>query len=88
MLQLTILADLEEVTEAALENEYEYLIAVSTDSLAVVNSKIELEKIIIQGKDNNAFVCACTDINHFLDCLAIIEELLINKKNALSVLGL
>lgn len=88
MLQLTILADLEEVTEAALENEYEYLIAVSTDSLAVINSKIELEKIIIQGKDNNAFVCACTDINHFLDCLAIIEELIINKKNALSVLGL
>ena len=88
MLQLTILADLEEVTEAALENEYEYLIAVSTDSLAVLNSKIELEKIIIQGKDNNAFVCTCTDINHFLDCLAIIEELIINKKNALSVLGL
>ena len=88
MLQLTILADLEEVTEAALENEYEYLIAVSTDSLAVFNSKIELEKIIIQGKDKDAFLCTCTDINHFLDCLAILEELIINKKNALSVLGL
>ena len=88
MLQLTILADLEVVTETALENKYEYLLAVSTDSLAVVNSKLELEKIIIQGKDNNAFVCTCNDINHFLDCLAIIEELLINKKNALSVLGL
>ena len=88
MLQLTILADLEEVTETALENKYEYLIAVSTDTLAVVNSKIELEKIIIKGKDNDAFVCACDDINHFLDCLAILEELIINKKNALSVLGL
>ena len=88
MLQLTILEDLEEVTEAALENEYEYLIAVSTDSLAVLNSKIELEKFIIQGKDDNAFVCTCTDINHFLDCLAILEELIINKKNVLNFLGL
>ena len=84
MLQLTILADLEEVTEAALENEYEYLIAVSTDSLAVLNSKLELEKIIIQGKDNNAFVCTCTDINHFLDSLAILEEMIINRSNPLN----
>ena len=55
MLQLTILADLEEVTEAALENEYEYLIAVSTDSLAVINSKLELEKFVIKGNDNKYF---------------------------------
>ena len=88
MLQLTILADLEVVTETTLENKYEYLIAVSTDTLAVVNSKIELEKVIIQGKDNKAFLYTCTDINHFLDCLAILEELIINKKNTLSVLGL
>ena len=88
MLQLTSLADLGVVTETTLENKYEYLIAVSTDTLAVVNSKIELEKVIIQGKDNNAFLCTCTDINHFLDCLAILEELIINKKNTLSVLGL
>ena len=88
MLQLTILADLEEVTEAALENEYEYLIAVSTDSLAVINSKLELEKFVIKGNDNDAFVCTCTDINHFLDCLAILEELITNKKNIRSILGL
>ena len=86
MLQLTILADLEEVTEATLENEYEYLIAVSTDSLAVLNSKIELEKIIIQGKDNDAFLCACTDINHFLDCLTKLEEMINNDNKLLMVL--
>ena len=86
MLQLTILADLEEATETTLENKYEYLIAVSTDSLAVLNSKIKLEKIIIQGKDNDAFVYTCTDINHFLDCLAILEEMIIKGTNALNAI--
>ena len=88
MVQLKILTSLEEVTDTFLTTHYEYLLAVSTDSLAVVNSKLELEKFVIKGNDNDAFLCACTDINHFLDCLAIIEELILNKKNALSVLGL
>ena len=87
MVQLTILVDLEEAPESAIENKYEYLIAVSTDTLAVVNSKLELERIIIKGKDNNAFVCVCDDINHFLDCLAILEELITNKRMLLVFLG-
>ena len=86
MLQLTILADLEEVTEAALENKYEYLIAVSTDTLAVLNSKLELEKFVIKGNDNDAFLCACTDINHFLDCLTKLEDMINNDNKLLMVL--
>lgn len=88
MIELKTLTVLEEVYDTLLNNHYEYLLAVSTDTLAVINSKMELETFIIKGNDNDAFVCTCTDINHFLDCLAIIEELIINKKNALSVLGL
>ena len=80
MIQLKILKSLEEVTESELNNYYEYLLAVSTDTLAVINSKLELEKIIIQGNDNDAFLCACTDINHFLDCLTMLEDM-INKRN-------
>ena len=80
MVQLKILKSLEEVTESELNNYYEYLLAVSTDTLAVINSKLELEKIIIQGNDNDAFLCACTDINHFLDCLTMLEDM-INKRN-------
>lgn len=88
MIELETLTVLEEVYDTLLNNHYEYLLAVSTDTLAVINSKMELETFIIKGNDNDAFICACTDINHFLDCLAIIEELIINKKNTLSVLGL
>ena len=85
MLELTVLSRVEEeVAETELENCYEYFIAVSTDTLAVLNSKIELEKVIIQGKDNDAFICACTDINHFLDSLAILEEMIINRINPLN----
>ena len=80
MVQLKILKSLEEVIESELNNYYEYLLAVSTDTLAVINSKLELEKIIIQGNDNDAFLCACTDINHFLDCLTMLEDM-INKRN-------
>ena len=88
MVPLKILKSSEEITKSELNNYYEYFLVASTDTLAVINSKLELEKIIIPGNDNDAFICACTDINHFLDCLAILEELIINKKNALSVLGL
>ena len=80
MVQLKILKSLEEVTESELNTYYEYMLAVSTDTLAVITSKLELEKIIIQGNDNDAFLCACTDINHFLDCLTMLEDM-INKRN-------
>lgn len=83
MVQLKILRSSEEVTESELNNYYEYLLAVSTDTLAVINSKLELEKIIIQGNDNDAFVCACTDINHFLDSLTLLEDLIKNKREIL-----
>ena len=86
MVQLKILTNLEEVTESELNNYYEYLLAVSTDTLAVINSKLELEKIIIQGNDNDALICACTDINHFLDCLTMLEEMINNDNKLLMVL--
>ena len=86
MVQLKILTNLEEVTESELNNYYEYLLAVSTDTLAVINSKLELEKIIIQGNDNDALICACTDINHFLDCLTRLEEMINNDNKLLMVL--
>ena len=59
------------------------MLAVSTDTLAVINSKMELETFIIKGNDNDAFLCACTDINHFLDCLALLEDLIKNKREIL-----
>ena len=78
MIELETLTVLEEVT--LLNNHYEYLLAVSTDTLAVINSKMELETFIIQGNDNDAFICACTDINHFLDSLTLLETLIKNKR--------
>ena len=80
MVQLKILKSSEEITKSELNNYYEYFLAASTDTLAVINSKLELEKIIIQGNDNDAFICACTDINHFLDSLTLLEALIKNKR--------
>ena len=42
---------------------------------------MELETFIIKGNDNDAFVC--TDIDHFLDCLALLEDLIKNKREIL-----
>ena len=81
MIELETLTVLGEVT--LLNNHYEYLLAVSTDTLAVINSKMELETFIIKGNDNDAFICACTDIDHFLDCLALLEDLIKNKREIL-----
>ena len=86
MVELKILTSLEEVTDSFLTTHYEYLLAVSTDTLAVVNSKLELEKFVIKGNDNDAFLCACTDINHFLDCLTKLEEMINNDNRLLMVL--
>ena len=94
MLQLIVLPQPEKIVSGKrveskirhITNHYEYLLAVSTDSLAVINSKMELEKFIIKGNDNNAFLCACTDINHFLDCLAILEEMILKGINALNTI--
>lgn len=83
MIELKTLTVLEEVYDTLLNNHYEYLLAVSTDTLAVINSKMELETFIIKGNDNDAFVCACTDINHFLDCIALLEDLIKNKREIL-----
>ena len=83
MIELETLTVLEEGYDTLLNNHYEYLLAVSTDTLAVINSKLELEKIIIQGNDNDAFVCACDDINHFLDSLTLLEDLINNKREIL-----
>ena len=83
MIELETLTVLEEVYDALLNNHYEYLLAVSTDTLAVINSKMELETFIIKGNDNDAFICACTDIDHFLDCLALLEDLIKNKREIL-----
>ena len=85
MLHLTVLSRVkEEVAETELENCYEYLLAVSTDTLVVINSKIEIEKVIIQGNDNDAYLCGCRDINHFLDALASLEELINNRINPIN----
>ena len=83
MIELETLTVLEEGYDTLLNNHYEYLLAVSTDTLAVINSKIELETFIIKGNDNDAFICACTDIDHFLDCLALLEDLIKNKREIL-----
>ena len=40
MVQLKILKSSEEITKSELNNYYEYFLAVSTDTLAVINSKL------------------------------------------------
>ena len=86
MIELKTLTVLKEVYDTLLNNHYEYLLAVATDTLAVIDSKMELETFIIKGNDNDAFICACTDINHFLDCLTKLEDMINNDNKLLMVL--
>ena len=68
------------------EDYYEYYLAISSDSLAVFHNKTEFEKFIIEGKDNNAYLCACTDINHFLDIIDIVSDMINNNINPINYL--
>jgi hypothetical protein len=66
---------------------YEYLLAVSTDTLIVI-SKDQQEFIdtIIEGTDRNGYVVLCDNEDSFLDAISIIKEDIISGNNPLEIL--
>lgn len=55
--------------------EYEYLAAVSSDSLYIVNKgKNRIIETIVEGKDNDAYLCAFDSEDCLLDYILIWKD--------------
>jgi hypothetical protein len=87
MTKYQIITDIKEKMIEFSNEGYEYLLAVSTDTLLVI-SKDQQERIdtIIEGIDINGYVLSCPDEDSFLDAISIIKEDIISGNNPLELL--
>lgn len=64
-----------------------YFFAVSSDTLIVTNNTgTKALELIIDGKDNNGYLCVCEDLDDFLDSINVIKEMIMSGDNPLSYL--
>lgn len=69
---------------STLSNNFSYYLAVSSDSLYIIDPVTnKVIEIIVDGKDNSALLCCSDDVDHFLDCISIIKEDILNHRNPL-----
>lgn len=64
---------------------YPYYMALSTDSLFVVDNKYDFVECIIQGKDVVANVLAATDEEMFLETLQLLKDCIKSGRNPYEV---
>jgi len=51
-----------------------YVLAVSTDSLLIMSQKVDkIVEMIVDGKDDDAYLCSTDDLDCFLDAINIIK---------------
>jgi hypothetical protein len=78
---------LQVITKPFLQEEksfYPYLLVVSSDSLYIMSpDRTMLIETIIEGKDNDGYVCAADDEDHFLECIIDIKRDILNGFNPL-----
>lgn len=53
---------------------YPYLLAVSTNSLLIVNEKREFVEWVIKGVDKDAYLLSAPDEDTFLESLSLLKE--------------
>lgn len=84
MTKYQIITDIKEKMVEFSNEGYEYLLAVSTDTLLVI-SKDQQERIetIIEGVDKNGYVVLCDNEDSFLDAIIILKEDIISGNNPL-----
>jgi len=71
--------------EAGNEQQYEYLLAVSMDGLYILSpDKTKIVETIVDGKDNDGYVCACENENAFLDAIIDIKRYILAGHNPLA----
>ena len=87
MTKYQIITDIKETMIDFSNEGYEYLLAVSTDTLVVI-SKDQQERIdtIVEGIDKNGYVLLCDNEDSFLDAISIFKEDIISGNNPLKLL--
>jgi hypothetical protein len=70
------------------EQDYDYMLAISTDSLVVIDKDLNRLQEIIKGKDLDAIVCGCPDEDSFLDSLLVIKNCIKEGNNPIEFFGL
>jgi hypothetical protein len=72
------------VVRAFPEEDYKYLMAVSTDSLYILSSdKDRIVETIVEGKDNDAWMFSSDCQDDFLDAINIIKDDILSGVNPL-----
>jgi hypothetical protein len=67
---------------------YEYLLAVSTNTLCVLSKDKKIVQTIVDGDDRCAYMFVAVDENVFLDALSAIKKCLLKGHNPLLYLNL
>ena len=66
------------------DKSYEYLLAVSTDSLYVLSpDKSRIIETIVEGEDNDGYLLSADCENDFLDAIVIIKRDILSGLNPL-----
>lgn len=70
--------------EAGVDSSYSYLLAVSSDSLYVLSpDKKEIIETIVDGTDDDGYICAADSENDFLDGIIQIKSDILSGLNPL-----
>lgn len=67
---------------------YEYLLALSSDSLCVISRSYELVETIITGRDDDALVCSADNEDDFLEAISSIKYCIFRGINPIQFLNL
>lgn len=64
---------------------YQYYLAVSTDSLVILNDKEEFVEWVVKGDDRDAYVLSAPDEDTFLESLSLLKECIQSGNNPFDV---
>jgi hypothetical protein len=67
-------------------DQYEFLLAFSSDSLIVLDDKREYVEWIVEGDDKNGVLASTDSEDDFLDAILVIKAIIKSGLNPLSVL--
>jgi hypothetical protein len=70
------------------DEDYDYMFAISTDSLVVIDKDLNKLQEVIKGRDLDAIVCGCADEDSFLDSLVVIRDCIKAGNNPIEWFGL
>jgi hypothetical protein len=70
------------------DRSYDYYLAISSDTLVVVNKQIEQVECIIKGTDQQGLLSSCPDEDSFLEALHMVKHTILSGLNPIVVFNL